>query len=47
MVVGTSSEKHLLSNIKAAERGKLSDETYSEAKRRLDAIGVRAEEIDV
>jgi len=47
MVVGTSSEEHLLSNIKAAERGRLSNDIYAEAKMRLDGVGVTAEDIDI
>lgn len=39
-IVGTGSLAHLNDNIRAANRGPLSPETYTEAKRRLDAVGV-------
>lgn len=38
-IVGTSRREHLLENVAAALRGRLSDDVYTEAKRRLDAAG--------
>jgi aryl-alcohol dehydrogenase-like predicted oxidoreductase len=43
MIIGTKSVDHLAANIQAATKGKLPDEIYEEAKRRLDAIGIIAE----
>lgn len=43
VVVGTGNAKHLLDNIRTAEKGPLSQNVYDEAKRRLDAIGITAE----
>jgi len=40
MIVGTSNPDHLAENVAAAGKGKLSDEVYAEAKRRLDAVGL-------
>lgn len=40
VVIGTRSINHLISNVKVAEKGKLSDEVYNEAKRRLNFAGV-------
>ena len=40
-IVGTSSLDHLAENIQGILRGPLSAEEYSEAKRRLDAAGVK------
>ncbi|MBI5304728.1 MAG: aldo/keto reductase [Chloroflexi bacterium] len=40
MIIGTKNPDHLNANIAAASKGKLPDATYTEAKRRLDAIGV-------
>lgn len=40
VVIGTRSINHLISNAKVAEKGKLSDEVYNEAKRRLNFAGV-------
>jgi aryl-alcohol dehydrogenase-like predicted oxidoreductase len=45
MIVGTSDPDHLAENVAAADRGKLADETYVEAKRRLDAVGIVADEL--
>jgi len=42
-IVGTKSIEHLAENIKAADRGILSDDVYAEAKRRLDSVGIVAE----
>ena len=36
---GTRSTEHLAQNVRAAERGPLSDEVYAEAKRRLAYVG--------
>ena len=36
-IVGTKSHEHLQLNVAAAARGPLSQSTYEEAKRRLDA----------
>ena len=41
-IVGTKNPDHLAENVAAAGRGKLSQDTYEEAKRRLDAVGVTA-----
>jgi len=38
-IIGTKSTEHLYSNIKAAEKGKLPDNVYAEAKKRMDAVG--------
>jgi aryl-alcohol dehydrogenase-like predicted oxidoreductase len=43
MIVGTGNLEHLAENVAAARKGKLADETYTEAKRRLDAVGVVAD----
>jgi aryl-alcohol dehydrogenase-like predicted oxidoreductase len=42
MIIGTQSTEHLSDNIQAAARGKLADDVYVEAKRRLDAVGIVA-----
>ena len=42
MIIGTSSPAHLIENINAASKGKLPTGVYEEAKRRLDAAGIRA-----
>ena len=41
-IVGTKNPDHLAENVEAAGRGRLSQDTYEEAKRRLDAAGVTA-----
>ena len=41
-IVGTKNPDHLAENIAAARRGRLPQDTYEEAKRRLDAVGVTA-----
>jgi aryl-alcohol dehydrogenase-like predicted oxidoreductase len=41
-IIGTRSLEHLDDNIKTFEIGPLPDEVYSEAKTRLDSIGVTA-----
>jgi aryl-alcohol dehydrogenase-like predicted oxidoreductase len=38
-IVGTMKPEHLQENVEAAKRGALSDEVYTEAKRRLEAVG--------
>ena len=38
-IVGTTNTDHLRENIDAVKRGPLSQDTYEEAKRRLDAVG--------
>ena len=41
VIVGTTNPEHVRENAAAVHRGPLPDETYAEAKRRLDAAGVR------
>jgi aryl-alcohol dehydrogenase-like predicted oxidoreductase len=43
MIIGTKNSDHLAANIRAAAKGKLPDDVYREAKRRLDAVGIAAE----
>ncbi len=43
-IVGTLYPDHLQENIAAATKGPLSPDTYAEAKRRLDAIGIKPSE---
>lgn len=38
-IVGTKNPEHLREDIQAIEKGKLPDDVYEEAKRRLDAVG--------
>jgi aryl-alcohol dehydrogenase-like predicted oxidoreductase len=38
-IVGTKSPVHLAENVKFAQKGKLAEEIYAEAKRRLDSVG--------
>lgn len=45
VIVGTKDIGHLRSNIAAANKGKLSDAVYAEAKKRLDAAGMIPENI--
>lgn len=45
MIIGTKNPEHVTANVEAATKGKLSDDVYAEAKRRLDAIGVISEEV--
>ncbi len=40
LIIGTKNVNHLLEDIKAMKKGKLSDEIYEEAKRRLNFAGV-------
>jgi aryl-alcohol dehydrogenase-like predicted oxidoreductase len=39
-IVGTKNPEHLRENVRAAQRGPLSEHVYQEAKRRLDGVGV-------
>jgi aryl-alcohol dehydrogenase-like predicted oxidoreductase len=43
MIVGTGNPEHLTENVAAAGRGKLIEDVYAEAKRRLDAVGIVAD----
>ena len=43
-IAGTTSPDHLRENVEAVMRGPLAPDVYSEAKRRLDAVGVSAEQ---
>ena len=45
IIVGTTNAEHLQENIQAMRTGPLSPDIYAEAKRRLDAIGVTAEQV--
>jgi aryl-alcohol dehydrogenase-like predicted oxidoreductase len=45
-IVGTLNPDHLRRNIEVARKGPLADDVYAEAKKRLDAAGVTAEEAD-
>ncbi len=45
-IVGTTNPDHLRENVRAVRQGPLPDDVYSEAKRRLDAIGVTPGELD-
>ncbi len=40
MIIGTKNLDHLAANIRAVNRGKLPDDVYREALRRLDAVGI-------
>ena len=40
-IVGTLNPEHLAENLRAIEKGPLSDEIYTEAKNRLDKIGIK------
>jgi aryl-alcohol dehydrogenase-like predicted oxidoreductase len=41
-IIGTKSLDHLADNIKAVEAGPLPDDVLTEAKRRLDAAGIKS-----
>ena len=41
-IVGTKNLNHLLSNIKATQRGPLAPDTYEQAKQMLNAVGQRS-----
>lgn len=45
LIIGTKNSAHLADNIQAATRGRLSGAIYAEAKQRLDAVGISAEEV--
>jgi aryl-alcohol dehydrogenase-like predicted oxidoreductase len=45
MIIGTKNADHLTENIQAATRGQLPDDVYAEARRRLDAVGIVADEV--
>ncbi len=47
LVIGTKNIEPMLDDIKAVEKGKLSDEVYAEAKRRLNFAGVFAGPTDM
>jgi aryl-alcohol dehydrogenase-like predicted oxidoreductase len=42
LIIGTKSAAHLAENVSAAEKGKLSEDAYAEAKHRLENAGVKA-----
>ena len=42
MIVGSKNPDHIAANARAAMRGKLPDDVYAEAKRRLDTAGITA-----
>jgi aryl-alcohol dehydrogenase-like predicted oxidoreductase len=44
MIIGSKNAEHIAANVRAAQKGKLSNDTYEEAKRRLDAAGIVAGE---
>ncbi len=44
IIIGTANSGHLAENIKTAGLGRLPDDVYDEARRRLDSIGILAEE---
>lgn len=46
IIVGTLHPHHLQENVEAIRRGPLSPDVYTEAKQRLDAVGVTAEEVE-
>jgi aryl-alcohol dehydrogenase-like predicted oxidoreductase len=46
VIIGTRSLEHLNDNIQTFEHGPLSDEVYSEAKRRLDGAGIVSRAMD-
>ncbi len=45
VIVGTKDLRHLRDNVRAAERGVLSEEVYEEAKRRLEKVAVVPERL--
>ncbi len=47
VVIGTKDVNHLIANIKVAEKGRLSDEVYAEAKRRLNFAGAIPGPVDM
>ncbi len=40
VIVGTANPEHVRANLSAARRGRLSDDVHTEARRRLDAVGL-------
>jgi hypothetical protein len=40
-IIGTLNPEHLKENVKATLRGPLSPKVYSEARRRLDSVGMK------
>jgi len=42
MIIGSKNADHIVANVQAAQKGKLPDDVYEEAKRRLDAAGIVA-----
>ena len=44
-IVGTKNPEHLRENLKAAQQGPLSQDTYQETKRRMDGVGVKPGEL--
>lgn len=46
IIVGTTNVDHLRENVRAALRGPLPDDVYTEAKRRLDAVGQKPAAVD-
>ena len=42
MIIGSKNADHIAANVQAAQKGKLPDDVYREAKRRLDAVGIVA-----
>ena len=45
IIAGTKNQAHLQENVSAVLRGPLSPDTYTEAKRRLDGVGVKPVEV--
>jgi len=42
MIIGSKNADHIVANVQAAQKGKLPNHVYEEAKRRLDAAGIVA-----
>jgi aryl-alcohol dehydrogenase-like predicted oxidoreductase len=42
MIIGSKNVDHIAANVRAVQKGKLPDDVYEEAKRRLDAAGIVA-----
>lgn len=40
MIVGSKNPDHIIANVNAATKGKLPDDVYAKARRRLDAVGL-------
>jgi aryl-alcohol dehydrogenase-like predicted oxidoreductase len=45
MIIGTKDPDHLAENVRAATQGRLPDDVYAEAKRRLDGVGIVPSEL--